>query len=1386
MRRLFVVFALLAMMVGLKALKTDTPGDADPITLAAIGFVVLAAFALAELGSRLSLPKVTGYILSGVALGPFAISIVSETVVDELKMFSTLALGLIATTAGLELDLKALARLTRTLGATIGIKLVTGVLLVGGAFMLYESTTGSLGLPNQGSIIAVALVFAALSVATSPAIALAVQSESGAKGRLTEIILGAAVVKDVVVVVSLAIALAVGKAMLGGGDLGADVVIHLGQELGSSVLAGAILGGILIAYLRWVKTEMLLFVAAMVLVVAEISAVLHLELLLVFIVAGVVVRNFSPYEHDLLHPLETISLPVFIVFFTNAGAGIDIKATLSVLPLALVLCTVRAGGFFLASRYGGAAGGEPDSVRRLAWLGYLPQAGVTLGLVGLASKALPGLETPVATLGMAVVALNLLVGPITLRVALQSAGETADARGGATDEDEDDGEEVVEELPEELEAPALRALLGELRQELEEPWTKWREEVLAPAAGAWRKNVSPHDGRAADHGASSVLRSLDRVVLDDDGERAEGLRTVLAQQLHRLEALPQVLEVALEERNAKVQEGDGWRTRQSKRLTAVGALLSGRRSRRRRRVPVRITARAVVEPAMTRLAEECLHDWQRFEIECLETLERVALRTSGGEEVLAELEQRVELALEKVATNQRATLWAAIRELGRRLAVLGAPGVAGRRRYSAVERELAASVRRLEDDALAWPSRRRAAVDRLRFNAETELVEHRVCARLQQEVVHPLDKAFERVGTLVTEQQRRLESLPRAEALVDDDAWSRADAQVRAVLPKPAAKELRSLGTRVRRATSSDNAGAELRSFVSDGDEQITVVPSLEALIRAPRPAGVEVVTINVRELKEVQLAGRVLPLIEECLGDASASFAAIRDQMREVVNLAEFGFEAAERARTEEDASITQLDEALDRGQAMLEAIQAGAARGWDDGRTRLLDAVRGMAEQLSDMVTATAGGGHGPAVAQVGRMTRLRLRLRHWYVRGLSAARQLLHALQTGEVGQAAEDLALRYRLRAGLERFDAHAIRSFLSEQETLRRGRLEGLHASLFSGEPLRDPRLFVANRDALGTIVRAERAWQSAPSHGNGALVVGPSGAGKSSTLSIAQLKLATRRVVSVRPTADVTSLRATLASALGVADDEEAVRRALRSAASIVVIDDLQRYFSPTVEGLEQMEAFVSRIVATRGHAFWLVGMAEESLVAWQGLVALDEAFPCRVHLQPLDLPTLAAVIEARRELGGHKCVYPTPRGAWVARLLRRSPQEQYLRRLGATADGSLRRAMDLWRAHAELVDDTLSLRPILALSWRLPFVQQMRPEAQAVLTSLVRHGDQPRSAIAAGLGLDEEGIEVHLRFLVASGLVEERLGVLGIRAFVKDDLVSALRETGAVGGGSA
>lgn len=423
MRRLFVVIALLCVMLLMRRFVTQVDAPANVITLAAIGFVVLATFAVADMGTRWSLPRVTGFIVTGVALGPFAANILSVGVVQEMRMFNTLALGLIATTAGLELDLKALLPLFRTLGSTTAMKVVLGIPLVG--LTLYGmSHVVDLGVFTFEQRAALAVVIGVLSIGTSPSISLAVLSETKAKGRLADLVLGAAVFKDLVVVVCLAIGLAIASTLLNPtAAVTSDALFHVTRELVGSVVAGGILGFVLIAYIRFIRAEMLLFVAAMILVVAELCRVFHLEVLLVFIFSGFVVRNFSHFEHELMKPLELVALPIFVVFFTIAGAGIDVEKTWAVLPAALAVCVVRAGVYWVSARFGNAVGKESPVICKNAWSAYLPQAGVTLGLVGLAAQKLPELSSQILTAGMAIVSLNLLVGPVTLRSALARAGE---------------------------------------------------------------------------------------------------------------------------------------------------------------------------------------------------------------------------------------------------------------------------------------------------------------------------------------------------------------------------------------------------------------------------------------------------------------------------------------------------------------------------------------------------------------------------------------------------------------------------------------------------------------------------------------------------------------------------------------------------------------------------------------------------------------------------------------------------------------------------------------------------------------------------------------------------------------------------------------------------
>lgn len=1394
MRRAFVVLALLAMMVGLKALKAETPGGADPLTLAAIGFVVLTAFAVAELGAKLQLPKVTGYIVSGVVLGPFAAKVLSNEVVVEMKMFSTLALGLIATSAGLELDLKGLRALAKTLTVTTLVKIVTGIFLVGGTVLAIQLTTGALDLDGSAPALAIAIIMAALSLGTSPSIALAILSETRAKGRLSDLVLGAAVVKDVVVVIALAIAIATAKALTGGGGVGTDVLVHVGKELGASAAAGAVLGGLLILYVRYVKAEMLLFVAAMILVVAEVSAALHLELLLVFIVAGLVVRNFSPYEHDLLHPLETVSLPVFIVFFTNAGANVDLRATASVLPLALAACSARAVGYILAGRIGGRAGGESPRIRRLAWLAYLPQAGVTLGLLGLAASQLPELSAPITTLGMAIVAINLLVGPITLRIALRAAGEIpGDEEAPVSEAAQSMRGLIAHGKPwEGLESEELQAVVHEVAAGGAEvarrfvardvaPWMEERvlrfSEALAPA-------------KDQDHALAGITETLERLPPDDAPHRVDGLLALFSERVAALEAVPTRVRVPLERKWQRVYTSDPWGVAARKRWAAALDTLRLRSGKRERAIPSRMIARTIVEPALARALEEVANAWYRAEVVQLEELRRCALGTRTPQEAIANLHAHAKELVEQLEADLVLAADRAARLLAVELGRIGGPThSASQVRYSTVEPELVRWRARMLEDAEDWGRRRDAAVRLVRVTAEVALIEQRLGDQLGEQVLAVAEEAFAMIQEEAEAEGRRLAAVvetARSASALDEETRGRLQMQITALVPRPVQKKLRTMGGKLRRATSSGNVATIFRDATIEQAGREAIVHSLADLIDAPRPARGEVIGLDVGETIQGYLSADLAPGIEDLLGEIWAAFAATREAMSNCESAAEFVLATAEREGADDPPTPAQLAEQLEHAGEVLVPVAQNVAAQWEALRARVSESLGGIDEHLVEAIAMAAGRSSASAQAR-GRRRRLVVLAQAAWVRVGEPAAVAWRAFLRRARGEAAHGIGRHYRLRSGAERADAADVREYLRDMDVP--GELPAMYRALFAADPVRDPRLFVAHREALQEVVRVERAWQQNAATGNAVLVVGGAGMGKTSLVQVARLKLATRRVVVVpeRDRVEESSLLAFIARELGCTADVDAIGAALARARSAIVVDDVHTWLDLGPEGVRQLDELLTLVVASRSSAFWLLAISREALEAFEALLPVRPAFAQVVRLRTVGPAELDAVVESRQQLAGLALSFPV---GWWARLLdrvlRRSPRESYLRALAAASAGNLRRSLRGWLRRAQLESEReVRLAPI-GVEWGLPFLRQMSAPQLAVLSLILRFGRRRMPEIADALAMPPEHVARELRFLVAAGLLEERTSWVDVPVLVRDEVAAALADFGALprGGG--
>ncbi len=115
-----------------------------------------------------------------------------------------------------------------------------------------------------------------------------------------------------------------------------------------------------------------------------------------------------------------------MMFFTLAGAHLDLSVIETAGWLALLIVIGRFSGKFLGTRLGARISHAPETVGKYLGLGLLPKAGVTVGLV-LIAKDLFG-ATPIsevmvsAVLGSVII--NELLSPPLVRYALVKSGET--------------------------------------------------------------------------------------------------------------------------------------------------------------------------------------------------------------------------------------------------------------------------------------------------------------------------------------------------------------------------------------------------------------------------------------------------------------------------------------------------------------------------------------------------------------------------------------------------------------------------------------------------------------------------------------------------------------------------------------------------------------------------------------------------------------------------------------------------------------------------------------------------------------------------------------------------------------------------------------------------
>jgi len=180
-RQITVIVLLLFGMVALYQFEQFAQHPFDPSGMLALGFVVLASFTIGGLVGQIRLPHITGYLIAGLVFGPslaralaglglpapFDRGILNAQVIEQLSLFDTLAVGLIAITAGGELKLAALKKGLRTISSILAAQIVFVGLFVTAFVWLIAGAVPYIGLPGiQGLPMAAVLAVGAMAAFT--------------------------------------------------------------------------------------------------------------------------------------------------------------------------------------------------------------------------------------------------------------------------------------------------------------------------------------------------------------------------------------------------------------------------------------------------------------------------------------------------------------------------------------------------------------------------------------------------------------------------------------------------------------------------------------------------------------------------------------------------------------------------------------------------------------------------------------------------------------------------------------------------------------------------------------------------------------------------------------------------------------------------------------------------------------------------------------------------------------------------------------------------------------------------------------------------------------------------------------------------------------------
>ena len=134
------------------------------------------------------------------------------------------------------------------------------------------------------------------------------------------------------------------------------------------------------------------------------------------ITMGTIISNFATHHRYPFHAIENIEWPIMVLFFTLAGASLDINGLKDIGLIGITYLGFRATGKITGAWAGGKLSGAKPYISHWSGLAMLPQAGVALGMALIASSHYPEYRQLILSVIIATTIIFEIVGPVITRV----------------------------------------------------------------------------------------------------------------------------------------------------------------------------------------------------------------------------------------------------------------------------------------------------------------------------------------------------------------------------------------------------------------------------------------------------------------------------------------------------------------------------------------------------------------------------------------------------------------------------------------------------------------------------------------------------------------------------------------------------------------------------------------------------------------------------------------------------------------------------------------------------------------------------------------------------------------------------------------------------------